>query len=169
MSLKNNIPKIPKQHPVAQLKCSRCGKKFFSLNEQGLCTGCASALKIKHKNPSAETELGKNIIILSQQGQTYSQIAKQLNCSKSTVSYYLSKKGKKSNAERHMSYNKTYIGQFVKHLSWFKCRIRGKGQSKCLDYNKRIRTCVSCFRNRKPVKTVNNYYTYTEAINHLGG
>lgn len=169
LSLKNNIPKNPKIKSKAQLVCLRCGKKFNKLSDTGLCYNCVTASNLVHETPTAETRLGKDIIDLSTQGMTYSQIAKQLGCSKSTVSYYISKNGKETTSKRHKSYVNSDIGYFVKRLSSFKCRTKGKGKNQCKDYNKRIRTSVSYFRNRKPMGTVNNYYTYTEAIEHLGG
>ena len=61
---------------------------------------------------------------------------------------------------------------FIIELAQLKIKINNHYsfiQNQCKDYNKRIRTSVSEFRNRKPMGTVNNYYTYTEAIERLGG
>ena len=47
------------------------------------------------------TELNKQIIALRKKGLSYNQIAKKLNCSKSTVSYALSSKTRRLAKEKH--------------------------------------------------------------------
>jgi hypothetical protein len=47
------------------------------------------------------TELGNKIIELKKEGYTYNKIMKELNCSKSTISYYLGKNQKQKALKRN--------------------------------------------------------------------
>ena len=76
--------------------CKQCGKEYKNSIHEGYCSP-----NCKHKsellnNPesifvsSAETELGKNIVLLRKQGFTYNEIKDKLGCSKSFFIIFVS-------------------------------------------------------------------------------
>lgn len=117
------------------------------------------------------TELGKQILELREKGLSYNQIIKELNCSKSTVSYWCSNTTRITTKNRKARYKEENPGliKLQKAIDFFKARIKNPiKQEMCLDWNKRIRTCTSHFRLRKKI-VINNSYTYRDVISHLGG
>lgn len=69
--------------------CSVCGKKYKTLISN-ICGSCKSKQLHEKDQLSTNTnsEFGQEIIKLRKQGLSYTEIAKKLGCSKSTVSYH---------------------------------------------------------------------------------
>ena len=70
--------------------CTRCGHKYKISRWAPLCAKCASIDTSKDSYQESNTELSKQIIELRKSGKSFKEIAKQLNCSTSTVAYYCS-------------------------------------------------------------------------------
>ena len=93
------------------------------------------------------TPLNKQIIALRKQGLSYSQIAKKLNCSKSTVSYALTAKTRKLAKEKHdrMPRHEKLI---YKKISTFKSSVPKKIETKQKNTNKTPRQISKAISNK---------------------
>lgn len=118
------------------------------------------------------TDLGVKIWKLRGQGKSYSEIAKTLNCSKSTVCYYCGKDQK----QKKLNYQKNIVDQNIrslcKRINNFKSRkIRNKKRFKCKDYKASFRTRVSNFVNNWKQHTMKNVnkFGYKEVLEYIGG
>lgn len=86
-----HIERRNKKKEIPKYECKHCHKYFTVLNEDGYCHYCESLLnKIETEqfSNSTDTDIHNKIINLRKQGLSYSAIAEQLNCAKSTVSYH---------------------------------------------------------------------------------
>lgn len=161
--------------------CKVCGKTYRKSINDGFCSSNCKTLHYNTNNkqilPIPTTELGNKIIEFRKLGLSQKNIAQELGCSKSTVSYWCSKTTKIKVKERADKLSKDSPAEykFIKHMDNFKRRKCGVGQCICNDWNKKIRTAVSRFRRRTATKGIykkemlEKNYTYKEAIDHLGG
>lgn len=150
--------------------CSVCGKKYKSLIDD-ICGSCKSKQIHSEDQFSIETEseIGKQIIELRKQGLSYDEIAKQVNCCKSTVSYHCKGKTRKNSAEKRERWkaNEPWIFYFSKRVSNFRKRkYKPSTYHMCKDWNKKFRTAVSEFKLKG---TYMENYTYHDALKHVGG
>lgn len=151
--------------------CSICGKEFKSLINENICGHCKTKQEFEseHTFSDSDTELSQKIIKLRQQGLSYSKIAKQLNCSKSTISHHCNQKSREKTQTRHIK-NKALCPwkyKLMEKVSNFRTRVYdNEPYHKCDDWNKKFRTSVSRFKRRG---TQMETYTYNEALKHLGG
>lgn len=152
--------------------CQKCGKTYKqSKYHPYCCKQCAGLIDLS--TDSASTELGKQICELRKQGLTYSQISKQLNCSKSTVGYYckIGSRDKKKYYQENIA--DKYIRNLSKRIGNFKSRkMRTITRFKCKSYNNSFRSRVSnfvgnweYFNNMKS----NKRFGYKEVLEHIGG
>ena len=145
---------------------SVCGKKFKQLKSD-ICGPCLQKqinLQTDKLTENTKSELGQQIINLRKQGLSMEKIAKQLNCSKSTVSYHC----KISSREKVvLRANKNpWLKNFTKRLASFKKRTMGSGfKLKDVDWNKKFRTASSQFQKR----TTMAKFSYTDVLKHIGG
>lgn len=152
-------------------KCSVCGKEFKSLVNDNICGHCKTKQDFEkdHMFSGTESDLGQKIIDLRKQGFSYTEIAKKLNCSKSTVSYHCRQSSRDKTKERGIK-NKALCPwkyKLMEKVSNFRNRIYDHEQyHKCDDWNKKFRTAVSYFKHRG---TQMETYTYNEALKYLGG
>lgn len=148
--------------------CTRCGHKYKISRWAPLCAKCASIDTSKDSYQESNTELSKQIIGLRKSGKSFKEIAKQLNCSTSTVAYYCSPNRKNLSFERNkVSYS--WRVKLRKQISDFQSRKIGVGKpSKTQDWNKKFRSAVSKFKHRK-MKLNNKNYTYKDVLNAIGG
>lgn len=165
-----------KKKEVVKKICIKCGKEYVTSKNEGYCSArCLVSLQsleaFKDVPQEATTDLGNQILKLRRLGYTYSKIAKEIGCAKSTVSWHCNNTTK----EKHKEYiekvkeENPWVLLLSKHLDTFKHRNRGIGRiSMCLDWNKKFRSSVSRFRRRNNMNPENNY-TYKEALEHLGG
>jgi DNA-binding NarL/FixJ family response regulator len=67
-----------------------------------ICGHCKAKQEFEqsHVFSESESDLGQKIINLRKQGLSYSEIAKKLNCTKSTVSYHCSQSSRDKVRER---------------------------------------------------------------------
>lgn len=150
--------------------CSVCGKEYKSLIDD-VCGSCKSKQIHSEDQFSIETEseIGKQIIELRKQGLSYDEIAKQVNCCKSTVSYHCKGKTRKNSVEKRERWkvNEPWTFYFSKRVSNFRKRKhKPSTYHMCKDWNKKFRTAVSEFK-LKGIYMEN--YTYHEALKHVGG
>lgn len=151
--------------------CSICGKEFKSLVNGNICGHCKTKQEFvkEHTFSKSDTELSQKIIKLRQQGLSYSKIAKQLNCSKSTISHHCSQKSREKTQIRHIKNKEHCLWKYklMEKVSNFRTQVYDhKPYHKCEDWNKKFRTSVSRFKHRgTQMKT----YTYQEALKYLGG
>lgn len=162
--------------------CKVCGKHYKTSKNPGYCSSnCVTRenyiinLDVT-KEPT--TELGKNIFELRKLGKSHSEIANEIGCSKSTVSYWCndttSKKSselkKKKREERDVNY------LFSRRVSAFKedRSRRKKGVGKITAANRKSTwykiyySKIIGFRDRNKME-VEKSYSYDEALTHLGG
>ena len=168
------IERRNKKKEIPKYECKRCHRYFTILNKDGYCHNCESLLnKIETEQFSdgTDTDIHDKIINLRKQGLSYSAIAEQLNCAKSTISYHCNQSTKdkvNEKSERHKS-EEPWKVKLISSLANFKGRKRGRGkiyQNK--DWNKKLRTAVSKFKNRSKNMPKENY-TYKDVIEYFGG
>lgn len=150
--------------------CSVCGKEYKSLIDN-ICGPCKSKQSHSEDQFSVETEseIGKQIIELRKQGLSYDEIAKQVNCCKSTVSYHCKGKTRKNCVEKRERWktNEPWTFYFSKRVSSFRKRkYKPSTYHICKNWNKKFRTAVSEFKLKG---TYMENYTYHEALKHVGG
>ena len=158
--------------------CRVCGKNYKQSKNEGYCSSNCLNLEnnlktIDYSNKYFETksELGAEIIELRKKGLSQKKISEILRCSKSTVSYHCSTTTKIKKQEKliKLKEDNPAIYKLIKHLDGFKQRCKKlKSISKNKDWNKKLRTAVSFFRNQNNMNVEINY-TYKEALEHLGG
>lgn len=170
---RKNERKIIKELP--KHKCKICGKEFSS-NSTEYCSSSCKQLETSligvEELEIPETGFGKQIVELRKQGKSYSQIASELGCVKSSVAYYCNKTTKQKINDRVNRYKKECSGWFYfgKQVTDFKQRIKGIGKpEKCKDWNKKLRTAVSNFKSSNMKQNELLEYSYKDALNHLGG
>lgn len=118
------------------------------------------------------SELSDKIWKLRSLGKTYNEIAKELKCDKSTISYYCNPNGKSKKKEYVKERYDPAIRSLSKRLTGFKSRkIKIRKRFKNKDYKSSFRTRVSNFVNNwkrynmKDAKT----FGYKDVLNHIGG
>ncbi len=89
------------------------------------------------------TELGNKIIELKKEGYSYNKIMKELNCSKSTISYYLGDNQKEKTKKRNIK--KTSKPEFVLQKKLYAFRYRD-------NLGKRVLSKVRDFQRREGSK-----------------
>jgi hypothetical protein len=89
------------------------------------------------------TELGNKIIELKKEGYTYNKIMKELNCSKSTISYYLGDNQKEKTKKR--SIKRTSKPEFILQKKLYDFRYRN-------NLGKRVLSKVRDFQRREGSK-----------------
>lgn len=168
------IERRNKKKEISKYECKRCHKYFAVLNKDGYCHNCESLLnKIETEQFSdgTDTDVHDKIINLRKQGLSYSAIAEQLNCAKSTVSYHCnqSTKDKVNKKTQRRKEEEPWKHRLIKSLADFKCRKKGTGKAPyCKDWNKKLRTAVSQFRKSLEIMPKENY-TYKDVIEYFGG
>lgn len=102
------------------------------------------------------------IIALRSKGKSYNEIAKQLKCSKSTISYHC---GNGSEKKRAQAYNKQVSAKARRKLNNFKSRVSRKN----------FRGKIKTFKRRKlksrthtKVNNVSKNYTYEDVLKKIG-
>lgn len=151
--------------------CKVCGKQYKQSINEGYCSSNCVTLE---KNrliildiPENISELGRSILELKNKGTSNKVIAKELNCSTSTVSYYCSSKTKDTVKKYREEFkeDQTNVFKLIKAVQEFKGRKKGSGRTfKNNDWNKKLRSAVSGFKNKQKLN-----YTYKDALEHLGG
>lgn len=172
-----NIPRKNHSTKDKTIKfCKRCGKKYIVSKYEGYCSyNCWNFNNLVQKSvnefSNTRTDLGKEIQELRIKHYSYSEIAKILHCSKSTVSYNCSKSTRdKIHAKKAKM--EPWKAKLIRSVSAFYCRKVGKGvPKKYKDWNHKFRSAVSGFRNRKVNNMVNNskHYSYKDVLKHFGG
>lgn len=150
-----------KNHGVCS-KCQTVGQLY-----DGVCIVCKTKLNDQGIVVAPQTELAVDIIKLRAVGKSYNQIARELDCSKATVSYYCSTATKTNCEKKRIWYCKTLNGKLSKRWTQFTRQTpRNNIKQICLDWNKKFRTAASKFRNRNNMKET---YNYTKLLEHVGG
>lgn len=150
-------------------KCKQCSNVFEVTRFKEFCTSnCASLFSnlVEPIRQDAETNLGKSILKLREQGYSYNQIVEKIGCSKSTVSYYCTKNSpvkKLSDRKRNHKYK-----AFVTQLSNYKgASYTPRKISKKLGGRRKMLQSIVRFRKR--AGAMREDFTYQEAIEHIGG
>lgn len=115
--------------------CKNCGKEYITSINEGYCshncmTSKVSINEFNNELHTSSTKLGNNIIILRSEGKSYSKIALELNCSKSTVSYHCSRGVKEAMKIKNLKYKKEHPFQtsIMKQVHNFYTRKKGTGK-----------------------------------------
>lgn len=159
--------------------CKRCGRKMYISQywDQDLCTSCGDSLNKEEQFNNLSNDIngvGAKIIEFRKQGLSYSKIAEQLKCSKSTVSYWCTQLTRDKTKERHnrLREQEPWKYKLLDVLDNFKRRKQGIGRDyinenyQVKDWNKKFRTAVSDFRNGGKIMDT---YTYKDVIKAWGG
>lgn len=163
---------LPEKEKPKMYICSECGKQYKQL-KSGLCNNCLQKenhIK-KGEYQEATTDLGKKILKLRSQHKSMRTIANELNCSISTVSYYCNNSTKiksinKAIKVRNGKYRWLYL--FGQKVYDFQSRKFNSNQIlQNLDWNKKLRTAVSFFRNRN--NQMASQYNYKDVLKAWGG
>ena len=144
--------------------CKECNVK--NILYDGYCLKCKNNLKILFE---AQTDLGGKIQKLRANGKSYKDIALELKCSKSTISYYCSPGSKKKCRTKTKNYLKTFEGKLVKRWDSFTHPRHINPVRKDPDWNKKFRTAASEFRNRQGMNCKKEEYSYKILLEHIGG
>lgn len=162
------IPKV-----IDTYICVDCQKEFHSSNWLPYCNNCGiKHYKINNDNfLKTESNLGKLIQDLRNQGLSYLQISKDLGCSKSTVAYYCNESIKDLSSKKSHNYKKTWVGKFISRLDAYKHRKFNPNKVfMCQDWNKKFRTQISKFKHRyKHRGNIIEHYSYMRALDYFGG
>lgn len=168
------IPRKNKKKEISKFQCEKCGKFFTILNKDGYCHNCEESIKKmkdEQYSDTSDTDIHDKIINLRKQGLSYSKIAEELNCAKSTVSYHCnqSTKNKVNEKIQRQKEEEPWKYKLLNALDNFKHREKGIGKTfYCKDWNKKLRTAVSRFR--KSLESMpNKNYSYKDVIEHFGG
>ena len=150
--------------------CSRCGRKYKISPYNEICSYCGQISLNKDIYQKAITDLGKQILNLRNQGKSYLEISKTLNCSKSTISYYCTSNTKVLTRLRNRS-SYSWQKKFQKKVRAFKTRKRGLDKNIWdSDWNKKWRSAVSSFQNRnKDMKSKSENFGYKYVLKEIGG
>lgn len=108
------------------------------------------------------TELGSKIIELRKNGYSYNKILKELNCSKSTVSYYLGQNQKEKTSER--SKKRTSNPDFTLRKKLYVFRYSN-------NVGKRVLSKVRDFQRRdgsKFLSTQKIYFSFDDFMSKIG-
>ena len=173
---KNNLQpyrKVETKQNIITYTCPDCNSTFKVSSYIPYCNNCG----IKHEKINSanyldnNSDISKQIQDLRSKKYSYSQISKELSCSKSTVAYYCNNSVRNGNIIRHAIYSKSWIGKLVKKLSDFKRRKYKKStRTMCLDWNKKFRTRISEFCNRYKNKgNLVKKCNYKEVLEYLKG
>lgn len=117
------------------------------------------------------SDLGKQIISLRSLGLVYSDIAKKLKCSKSTVSYWCNPKTKETIKLRRDTSKEDNPGlfKFKKAVGAFRCRKENsRKRGFCKDWRRKFRESVARFKKRNEIM-INEEYSYNDALEKFGG
>lgn len=108
--------------------------------------------------------LSDKIFELRSQNKSYNEISKELNCSKGTISYYLSKDGKEKNYKR-VKKNRSLRSPYLKKLENFRIH-KNKYSPKANNKNtkKAIYDKLRAFNN----KVSQNMITEEQLLNKIG-
>lgn len=151
--------------------CPVCGKEYKSLIGE-ICGSCKSKQIHSEDQFSIETdsEIGKQIIELRKQGLSYENIAKQVGCCKSTVSYHCKNQTRvKTSEKRERQRNEEpWKFYFSRRVSVFRTRKKRSvaGYTMCKNWRKKFSGAVLRFKKRNDM--IENY-DYLEALEHVGG
>ena len=163
--------------------CSICGKEFNSLVNDNICGYCKTKQNFEkdHIFSESESDLGQKIIDLRKQGFSYTEIAKKLNCSKSTVSYHCNNQTRVKSKER--SANKvhkkvseiTWMTLFSRRYNGFCGRKFRKTKNSKLKWKdegqwwSKFKNVIKKFQLRTTNGTTMVYYKSEDALKHLNG
>jgi len=167
------IPRKNQKKEITKYKCSRCGKEFRVLYN-GICNNCKNSLQHIENElfiDSNNSPIHEKILELREIGKSYSEIAKEVNCSRSTVSYHCNQDTKNDvrKRTRWQIEQESWKYKLLKAIGNFKKRKMGTGRNNHQeDWNKKLRTAVSHFRRRLQNMPTKNY-TYKDVIKHFGG
>lgn len=151
--------------------CPVCGKEYKFLIDD-ICGPCKSKQFHSEDQFSIETEseIGKQIIELRKQGLSYENIAKQVGCCKSTVSYHCKSQTRVKTSEKRERQRKEEPWKFYfsRRVSAFRTRKKRSTASytMCKNWRKKFSGAVLRFRKRNDM--IENY-DYLEALEHVGG
>ena len=164
-----------KKKKIKKFICKDCGKKFTKLAEDEICWNCKQKRDaLTNQSPIKDTGNSKylaDVLRLRAEGKSYRQIASELGCSKSTISYLLSEKTRENIVKKIERYKdeRPWVIKLWKLLDNFKRRKQGSGKvSMTKDWNKKIRTSVSQFKRSLETLPMKDY-TYKDVIDHFGG
>lgn len=121
----------------------------------------------KHKKDELLSEnKGKyynEIVRLRSLGYSYKEICETLNCSKSTVSYYLSKQTRNNVKERNKKWKEenTWVSNLSTHVSAFRLRENTGNKTS-------LKTSVQSFK-RRGSEPPSIDYNYKDVLKHFGG
>jgi len=168
-----NLPRKNQKKIKPKYKCSRCGKEFTILHD-GICNNCLSKQQHLETEVHISTDLSpmhSKILELRKEGKSYSEIAKEVGCNTSTVSYHCNintKLGYNKRAKKNRNGLKKWLYTFTDKVYTFRtAKRKGNYISCCEDWNKKLRTAVSKFRS----KNMNNYkyyYTSKDVLTYFG-
>jgi len=112
-------------------------------------------------------ERKEDILKLRSEGKTYSEISKELGCSKSVISYHC---GNGSEKRRVKKWNKCPKAKLVKKITSFRCRL-----PRSADVKTTARSKLKGFKARKKssrthskVNNITKNYTYKDVLKKLG-
>ena len=96
----------------------------------------------------SNSQLYNKIIELRKQNKSYNEIALELNCSKSTISYHLSNRSRESCKNNTKEIPK-WVKKLIKRIGHFK-EIKSKTSRKlCGDWKMKLRSAINKFSKRK--------------------
>lgn len=161
--------------------CSVCGKEYKSLIDD-VCGSCKSKQIHSEDQFSIETEseIGKQIIELRKQGLSYDEIAKQVNCCKSTVSYHCKnqtreKTKKRSEKQTHKRNSEVaWMTLFSRRYNGFCGRKPRKYKKSNLKWKEngqwwyKFKNVIKKFQLRTD-DIIMKYYKSEDALKHLNG
>ena len=170
-----NVPRKNKKKEIVKFVCKDCGKEFTKLEPEGICWKCKQKRDaLSNEMPvdgTSNSKYLKDVLELRAKGFSYKQIAEELGCNKSTVSYLLSNKTREELKARveNLKEQEYWKYELLKQLSDFKRRVKGSGRAlMSKDWNKKLRTSVSRFKLSIPTELMKNY-GYKEVLEHFGG
>lgn len=110
-----------------------------------------------------DTNLQKQIIELRKQNKSFNEIAKLLNCSKSTVSHTLRKKTKEKNKQKNLIYSKSWKSKLIKCSSNFCKESYHYIKQINKDWKEKLRTSTSKFKLKKGENM--KHFGYKDVLN----
>ena len=167
-----NVPRKNKKKEIVKFVCKDCGKEFTKLEPEGICWNCkqkrdALSNEIPVDNTSNSKYL-KDILELRAKGFSYKQIAEELGCSRSTVSYLLSDKTREKRKVRENKYREDWLFFFKKRLSDFRRRTYNPNTNeKCLDWKRKLQKGIQRFKNKHENMPKTNF-TYKDVLDKFG-
>lgn len=112
---------------------------------------------------------------LRSKGKSYEEIAKEVGCSKSTVSYYLRNKSREKTKQRRLN-RSLWLRRLNRNLNHFQSRKQKRTRKMNSDWKEKLRGAISKFISRKGMKeklgykdVLNKYNQQTIVVDYISG